>query len=314
MTRPLRIEYPGAFYHVLARGNLKQSIFLSDDDRHFFLACLRSAYEKYGAIVHAYCLMGNHYHLLNETPRGNLSRVMHLVNTMYAVYFNKRNGRCGHPFQGRFRAILVQADVYARELAAYVHLNPVRAGIVERPEEYAWSNYRDYVRPGSAPPWTRTSFVLRLFSQDPSTAIRLYADFVRGNIETSAPNPLQAAERVGILGNENFVALIRGSLSVRGSDPIPREVPQLRRIKFRPPIPDIVAGAERVLGRRNAFVRNVAIHVMHRRTDYRLGEIAGHFHMSVSGVADASRKIRRELGGSSVLSGAIEEIVASLIR
>lgn len=314
MARPLRIEYPGAFYHVHARGNQKQPIFLSDEDRFYFLNCLRAAYEKLGAVVHAYCLMEDHYHLLNETPHGNLSKVMHLINTTYSIYFNKKHARCGHPFQGRFSAILVQADIYARELAAYVHLNPVRAGIVESPEEYAWSNYREYLRPESSQPWTRTSFVLRLFASDSLRASHLYADFVQRRAGQSLPDLLKAAESAGILGEAAFLARIYSAFPVRQSDPIPREIPQLRKLKFRPPLQTVVAVAERVLGPKNAFARNAAIYVIHKRTDYSLSEIAAHFNMSISGISDVSRKIRRELNGNGVLSKAIEEIALSIFR
>ena len=133
MARPLRIEYPGAFYHVTSRGNEQKDIFKSKSDREKFISYLESASIRYGAVIHAYCLMSNHYHLLVETPHGNLSQIMKHINSSYTIYYNVKRKRAGHLLQGRFKAILVDGDVYATELSRYIHLNPVRAGIVTVP-------------------------------------------------------------------------------------------------------------------------------------------------------------------------------------
>jgi putative transposase len=140
MARPLRIEFPDAFYHVTARGNERRNIFRDDRDRQRLLGYLESAVLRYKAVVHVYCLMSNHYHLLLSTPAGNLSQIMRHINGGYTTYFNKRHDRAGHLLQGRYKAILVEADPYAGELSRYIHLNPVRAGIAGRPEEYPWSS------------------------------------------------------------------------------------------------------------------------------------------------------------------------------
>jgi len=117
MARPLRIEYPGAFYHITARGNERKHIFKSSKDREKFLSCLASAAERYQAVIHVYCLMTNHYHLLIETPSGNLSQIMRHMNGAYATYFNTKRRRGGHLLQGRYKAILVEAGEYAEELS-----------------------------------------------------------------------------------------------------------------------------------------------------------------------------------------------------
>jgi len=145
MTRPLRIVYPGAFYHITSRGNEKKDIYKSDRDRKKFLAYLESATERYGARIHVYCLMSNHYHLLMETPDGNLSEIMRHINGAYTNYYNVKRVRSGHLFQGRYRALLVEVDEYAEELSRYIHLNPVKAGIAKKPENYIWSSYQDYI-------------------------------------------------------------------------------------------------------------------------------------------------------------------------
>ena len=126
MARSLRIEYPGAYYHITSRGNERKAIFKNKGDRKSFLLYLKSAYLRYGAIVHVFCLMNNHYHLLLETPKGNLSQIMQHINGAYTTYFNVNHKRAGHLFQGRYKAILVDSDAYAGELSRYMHLNPVR--------------------------------------------------------------------------------------------------------------------------------------------------------------------------------------------
>ena len=146
MARPLRIQYSGAFYHITSRGNERRDVFRSKADRERFLFYLATATERYHARIHVYCLMSNHYHLLLETPEGNLSQIMRHINGAYTTYFNTKRKRAGHLFQGRYKAILVEADEYATHLSRYIHLNPVRAGMVSVPEDYTWSSYHYYIR------------------------------------------------------------------------------------------------------------------------------------------------------------------------
>ena len=159
MARSLRIEYSGAFYHVTSRGNERKTIFSDAWDLEKFLSFLESAVERHGALVHAYSLMGNHYHLLLETPNANLSRIMRDINSSYSTYFNVKWKRTGHLFQGRYKAILVESDAYAAELSRYIHLNPVRAKMCEAPEEYPWMSYKFYTE-GNEPSWLTTGFIL----------------------------------------------------------------------------------------------------------------------------------------------------------
>ena len=124
MGRPLRIEYPDAHYHVTSRGNERKDVFKSQKDREQFLSYLESAVSRYDAVIHAYCLMSNHYHLLLETPSGNLSKIMQHINGAYTSYFNVKRKRSGHLFQGRYKAIVIEADEYVQELSRYIHLKP----------------------------------------------------------------------------------------------------------------------------------------------------------------------------------------------
>ncbi|SPF44950.1 transposase (fragment) [Syntrophobacter sp. SbD1] len=145
MARPLRIEYEGAFYHVTARGNERWKIFFMKKDYDKFKEYIEAAEINFGFILHAYVLMTNHYHLIVETPQKNLGRIMHYLNSSYTTYVNIKRKRNGHLFQGRYKAILVDKDNYLLELSRYVHLNPVRANMTQKPEDYPYSSYRSYV-------------------------------------------------------------------------------------------------------------------------------------------------------------------------
>ncbi|MCH7761827.1 transposase, partial [candidate division TA06 bacterium] len=145
MARPLRIEYEGALYHITSRGNERRKIYFSKSDCKKFKEYLTEATEKYGCLVHCYVFMSNHYHLLLETRRANLKKVMHDINGAYANYTNLKRKRSGHLFQGRYKAIVIDRDRYLLELSRYIHLNPVRAGIVEKPEDYPHSSYKSYI-------------------------------------------------------------------------------------------------------------------------------------------------------------------------
>ena len=141
MARPLRIEYPGALYHVTARGNARQRIYNDSKDCQAFLDLLGKLSDRYHWLCHAYCLMTNHYHLLLETPEGNLAEGMRQLNGIYTQAFNRRHHKVGHVFQGRYHAILVDKDCYLLEVARYIVLNPVRAKMVKEAQAYLWSSY-----------------------------------------------------------------------------------------------------------------------------------------------------------------------------
>ncbi|MDP8258928.1 MAG: transposase [Candidatus Aadella gelida] len=173
MARPLRIEYEGAFYHIIQRGIERKHIFLDDKDKKRFLTYLESANTAYQAVLHSYVLMDNHYHLILETPCANLSKIMHYVNTSYAVYYNARHRRVGSLYQGRYKSILVQAEEYLHYLSRYIHLNPLRANIVNRPEEYLWSSYRYFSSEEKAPGYLDTGFILSMFDRKQKKAKRL---------------------------------------------------------------------------------------------------------------------------------------------
>jgi putative transposase len=314
MPRRQRLDFPGAFFHVTCRGNRKQPIFLSDDDRYYFLSCLREAHEKYAILIHVYCLMENHYHLLLETLRAGLSKAMHLINMKYSNYFNLKHDRCGHLFQSRFKAILVEAAVYARELASYIHLNPVRAGIVKRPEDYIWSNYRAYVGQASPQGWSSSSFVLGLFGSSKLVARTNYETFVRSRLDHNCPDPLKSAEHRGILGGHEFIEKVR-RLSPPDDSVLLEEDPEACRTNHRrASLENILAETEALLGPKSGITRKLAIYISHAKTDRSLKEIGAFFGIGNSGISDICRRLRKELAYNETLGRLIKEIEYRLYR
>jgi putative transposase len=229
MARPLRIEFSGAVYHVTSRGDRGEPIFLSDSDRLAFLRTLARACERFDASVMAYCLMGNHYHVIVQTRQANLSLVMRHLNGVYTQGFNARHGQVGHLFQGRFHAVLVDRDAYLLEACRYVDLNPVRAGVVERPDAWPWSSHLALVGRASPPAWLDTTGLAALIlgrnvdcAADLTTAWQRYAEWV------AAGRDLRLWERALrqqiFLGDETFVAtmLARAASHRLTSTDIPR--------------------------------------------------------------------------------------------
>jgi len=185
MARPLRIEFPGAIHHVTSRGNDGINIFRDDDDRRKFLDFLGKAVVRFGWSVTAWVLMTNHFHLVIQTPQPNLSRGMHWLKSRYVGWFNRRHKRSGHLFQGRFKSFLIEKETYLREVLRYVVLNPVRAQMVARPEQYVWSSYRSTAGLESAEPWLDTASILSLFDTDPDSARLIYQEFVTAKLDCS---------------------------------------------------------------------------------------------------------------------------------
>lgn len=306
MSRPLRIEYPGAFYHVTARGNEQKDVFKSRRDREQFLAYLESASERYGAVIHVYCLMGNHYHLLLETPTGNLAQIMRHIGGAYTTYFNIKRKRAGHLFQGRYKAILVDKDAYALELSRYIHLNPVRAGIVARPEEYAWSSYRPYIGLASVPSWLTTDFVLGCLG---GNGARAYQQFVSDSSSREGESPMTEVVASTILGGPDFVERIaQRHLAQREAD---RNVPAVRRLN-RPTLDQIIGVIASEFDTSGNLARNVGIYFCHRYSGARLKEIGERFGLSDAAIAQASRRLRVAVESDEKVRSLIERVVKKL--
>lgn len=212
MTRPLRIEFAGALYHVTARGDRKALIYLDDTDRAFWMQTLADVCAHFNFVVHSFCQMSNHYHLLLETEAANLSQGMRDLNGIYSQYFNRRHDLVGHVFQGRYKAILVQKESYLLELARYIVLNPVRANVVAAPGDWPWSSYRLMTGPATPPPWLNTEWILEKMSSQRPDRFAAYRAFVHAGIGKS--NPLAGIHDQLILGDDAFIAQFQAQPAV----------------------------------------------------------------------------------------------------
>lgn len=200
MARPLRIEFEGAWYHVMNRGAARQDVFLSDVQRERFLELLGDLADRFGVETHAYCLMGNHYHLLVHTPLGNLGRGMRHLNGVYTQFFNRDQGRDGALFRGRYKAILVDADAYLLHLSSYIHRNPLEAGMVERLEDYPWSSYSAYIDKTTAAQWLCRDMVYLMLGGK----AKRYQSFVAKAIDEDLAQFYRGKSVSPILGDERF--------------------------------------------------------------------------------------------------------------
>lgn len=292
MGRQLRIEYPNAYYHVTARGNERKDIFKSDRDRQKFLGYLESAVTRYSAVIHSWCLMRNHYHLLVETPAGNLSQVMQHINGAYTNYFNTKRKRAGHLFQGRYKAILVDADHYAQELSRYIHLNPVRVGAVTDPSDYRWSSFQAYTGKRAAETWLKRDFILGFFGNGEAQAAEKYRRFVEEALGKEQESPLMETVASSILGSPEFVE----SIQMQYVDQIKadRNLAIFRNAHGKAGADQIIAAAEAVLGEGNK-AKKVAVHLCHRYSGLKLREIGTLFGIKDSGVSQASKRLEAEM-------------------
>jgi REP element-mobilizing transposase RayT len=271
MVRPLRVSIENGWYHITARGNERQAIFRDDQDRKRFLAWLEESVDIYHWQVHAYVLMPNHYHLLVQTPRANLSLAMQWLHTAYSVWFNRRHHRVGHLFQGRFTSILVEPESWALPLSSYLHLNPVRTralgldknararqrhGLdgpprsqavnerVQRLREYRWSSYRAYIGLDAPPPWLHMNPVLERIGHGSSNQRHeKYRSYVEQQIREGLPaSPWEQLVERTVLGAERFVRKVRQRLPSRA-----RDVTGLKALRHRGTWAEVVAAVETTL-------------------------------------------------------------------
>ena len=275
MSRPLRIEYAEAVYHVTSRGNARRSIFKDDKDRGMLLSILEEVNDRYHWFCHAYCLMNNHYHLVIETPDGNLSKGMRQLNGVYTMRFNRRHGSVGHVFQGRYKAILVQKESHLLEVCRYVVLNPVRVKVVEAPERWRWSSYRAAAGMEKAHPGLTTDWVLGQFGSKRRTAEKRYRAFVMDGI--GGHRIWEDVEGQSILGDGDFVNRLIDY--VRGYEEV-KEIPKVQRYLNRPRLTEIFKNTKGEKRRRD---RGIAEAV--ERWGYSEREVANHLRLHYSTVS-----------------------------
>lgn len=207
MARKPRIHAPAAIYHVIMRGNAQQDIFADDKDRYRFYEILQKSCERYRHRFHAFCLMSNHVHLEIQVAEISLSRIMQNISQRYTQWYNWRHSTSGHVFQGRYKAVMVDADSYLLQLAAYIHLNPVRARITDRPENYRWSSHRAYLGKENLS-WLETGFILSQFSGKVGKARSSFASFVDDRMAEGHRLEFHGGKSIDsrVIGDDSFVA------------------------------------------------------------------------------------------------------------
>lgn len=271
MARPLRIEYAGALYHVTSRGDRREEIYLNDQDRLDFLSILQQICERFNWLIHAYCLMDNHYHLLIETPESNLSQGMRQLNGVYTQTHNRNHDRVGHVFQGRFKGILVQKDTYLLELARYIVLNPVRARMVRQARNWPWSSYRATAGEIATPDWLTSEWILAAFGKRKSSAQKKYQEFIAQG--KGHPAPWVDLKHQVFLGTEEFVTKLQNKLQ---ADKDLSEIPKSQR--RGKPLP-IAEYAKQSRDRNNAIVS------AYRSGGYSMKELGVYFELHYSRIS-----------------------------
>jgi len=253
--------------------------------------------------------MTNHYHLLLQTPNGNLSQIMRHINGAYTTYYNVKRKHAGHLFQGRYKAIVVEADQYALELSRYIHLNPVRVGIVTNPENYRWSSYLCYIGDEQRPPWLNCNLILGLIATDVSNSQGRYREFVEKLQGEKYDSPLQRTVGSTILGGDDFVeSVMAENLEKETESP---DLPAVRALNRRFHIENIIAKTQELI-KDPAVARKVAVYLCHRHSGETLKNIGGHFGLGGSGVGKASRRLEKKLEVEVQLHEIVKEIIHCL--
>ncbi len=314
MARPLRIQYEHAFYHITGRGNDRKKVFSSKADYDRFKEYLKEAQNRFGFILHAYVLMGNHYHLIGETPGANLSAIMHSVNGAYTTYFNKRRKRSGHLFQGRYKAILIDSDSYLLELSRYIHLNPVKAGMVEKPEDYPFSSYASYIFPDKEDIVSR-DLIWNMTS--PENAPALYKTFVEEAL-TVDRTPFKELYGGMILGKKQF---IKDALSLLDGDLLRKDDTSCRRSLATSLSLEGIAeticrtfhvSTEEVTTRKGTY-RNLALYIARKQTGFMNREIGQFFgNISHSAVAKVCSRFEDAMREDTALREQVETTMRAI--
>ena len=302
MSRPLRIEYSDAWYHVMSRARLGQGAFPAREDYHSFIDLLKDTTEMFNMRVAAYCLMTTHYHLLIQTPDANLSRCMRHINGVYTQRYNARNGCDGTLFRGRYKSILIDADSYLLELVRYIHRNPLRAGIAGKLKDYPWSSHNGYISKAKKWEWLHKNYILDMFSKDTSLQIISYKRFI------STQEPLELIQHYSkknmpsILGSDKFIKWVKERFAKKKKE---KEIPESK--KLCPEVIDIkkavcnyykTEDADLLKSRRGVEneARDLAIYMLRFIRGERLTIIGQEFNLNnYSSVSPAIERIKRKL-------------------
>lgn len=318
MARPLRIEFPGAWYHVMNRGAGYRTIFLDDTHRELFLALLADVHERFGVAIHAYCLMDNHYHLLVQTPEGNLGRAMRHLNGVYTQRINRSAKSDGPLFRGRYKAILVEADSYLLQVSRYIHRNPLEAGQVPTSLiRYPWSSYPAYVGKVSVPTWLTCSPVLVAVGG----SIRRYRAFVECSVDEELNRFYGQGKLSPILGSQPFKQQIladhddpRNEIADRQRvfEPVPAErILQAVATEFGLTMENLLVSRR---GRADGLPRMVAMALCQAVGRMKLADIASHFGLtSYTSASSALSRVRAKLITHTELQATLQRLTKDLM-
>jgi putative transposase len=317
MARPLRIEYQGAWYHVMNRGGAHRDIFLRDEHRELFLTHLHEIWEQYKVEVHAYCLMGNHYHLLLRTRNANLGKAMRHLNGLYTQRFNRMEKSDGPLFRGRYKAILVQQDPYLLQVSRYIHRNPVDAALVKNSVEYSWSSYRFFVTPEPVPPFLTTEFTLNCVGK--RNQRKAYSSFVERVNEEEIYQFYQKKKQLPILGTQSFRDRFKDHERWKN-----KEISERAILKKQTPIKVIVKEVAKAFERSSESLlksqrgvanepRSVAIYLSRQLEDFPLQIVADYFGIShYSRISKVHSSIKQKIKKNPELKRKIEQIILTI--
>ena len=321
MSRPLRIEYPGAWYHVMNRGRRREDVFHRKEDYDAFLQIVRETVDVWNLKVSAYCLLPNHYHLLVQTPEGNISRCMRHINGVYTQRFNRSHDTDGQLFRGRYKAVLVEGDSHLLEVMRYIHRNPLRAGFVEQLDDYPWSSHLGYLSLAKRRNWLHRDFLLAMLSTEKRRQKLAYLDFVAQGEPEEITSFYAMKKLPSLLGGVNFSEWIKEKYYHLG---LQHEVPEAQILALAPQ--EIIVQvcshfnldeATLMKSRRGVenVPRDVAIYLSRRYCRKNLTEIGEHFELSnYSTVSSAVERIKKLRNSNSHLQQQLEEITAEIIK
>lgn len=293
MARKSRIHYPGALYHVILRGNAGDPVFFDEADRCRFYLLLQEGTERFGYRVHAFCCMTNHVHVAFQVGEIPLSRIMQNLSLRYTAWINRRRRRTGHVFQGRYKALLIDGDSYLLELVRYIHLNPVRARMVERPEEFPWSSHRAYLGE-EVLPWLTSEWALRLFSSDSEMARTTYAVFVNEGLAEGRRPEFHSGSCDGrILGDDRFTEdVLHGANEDRPPSRIPAILEAVCNLYGLTPEALRAPGKSRPASEGRAL----AALLVREAPQLSLSELGGHLNRDVAALSQAARRLTLRMG------------------
>jgi len=312
MARAYRLQAEDCFYHITSRGNDRKQIYASDYDYRKFLEYVLTAKKRFDFYLYAYVLMPNHYHLLIKTRHANLSKIMHNINSSYTTYYNIKHNKTGHLFQGRYKSIVVDADSYFSTLTKYIHLNPVKAKMVELPEEYNWSSYKGYIeyRPDSYIDKDQVDKVLGIKAKE-------YRQFVIERIGEKEENPFKGVYGGFILGNASF---IKDKLSALKEQVGNKDISHKRALRKYVSAEDINDLMKREYGQgfaeltkkrtRGIKDKKIAIYLLRRLAGLSNAEIGGLLGMNFSAVSKSALDIERAMANSKILQKEVNSLIS----